>query len=60
MPTDRQDLPFNDEVVKVACKKHNNSASEGSPINSVTVAGLVAVQQFFISGLMFTRIDYWG
>jgi hypothetical protein len=31
-----------------------------NPIDFVSVAGTVRVQQNFIRGLMFTRIDFWG
>jgi len=35
-------------------------ASAGNPIDIVTAAGTVKVPKDFISGLMFTRIDFWG
>jgi len=35
-------------------------ASAGSPIDFVSAAGTVQLQQNFISGLMFTRIDSGG
>jgi hypothetical protein len=44
----------------MASKKQGNSASAGSPIDFVSAAGSVREQQDTISGLMFTRIDFWG
>jgi hypothetical protein len=51
-------LSCHDEIVKVASKKQGTSASAGSPIDFVSVAGSVQVPQDFISELMFTRKDF--
>jgi hypothetical protein len=42
----------------MASKKQGTSASAGSPIDFVSVAGFVRVQQDLLSELMFTRIDF--
>jgi hypothetical protein len=44
----------------MASKKQGTSASAGSPIDFVSAAGFVQVQQNFISGLYFSLIDFWG
>jgi hypothetical protein len=42
----------------VASKKQGTSASAGSPIDFVSAAGSVQVQQNFISGLMFLALTF--
>jgi hypothetical protein len=42
----------------MASKKQGTSASAGSPIDFVSVAGFVRVPQDLISGLMFIRKDF--
>jgi hypothetical protein len=42
----------------VASKKQGTSASAGSPIDFVSAAGTVRVQQNFISGLKLNLIDF--
>jgi len=49
-----------DKTVQMASKKQGTRASAGSPIDFVLAAGTVRVPQDFISGLMFTRIDFWS
>jgi hypothetical protein len=49
-----------DEIVQMASKKQGTSASVGSPIDFVSAAASVRGQQNFISGLLFTRIDFWA
>jgi len=49
-----------DKIVQMASKKQGTSASADSPIDFVSAAGSVRVQQNLISGLMFTRIDFGG
>jgi hypothetical protein len=44
----------------MASKKQGTSASAGSPIEFVSAAGTVRVQQKLISWYDFTRIDFWG
>jgi len=44
----------------VASKKQGTSASAGSPIDFVSVAGSVRVAQNFISWLKVIRIDFGG
>jgi len=44
----------------MASKKQGTSASADSPIDFVSAAGSVRVQQNLISGLMFTRIVFGG
>ena len=48
-----------DIIVQMASKKQG-SASAGSPIDFVSVAGLVKVPKSIISGDEFTRIDLGG
>jgi hypothetical protein len=50
VPISGQDLSCHDKVVKVTCKNHDNCASAGSPIDSVSAAGSVQLAQDFISG----------
>ena len=47
-----------DETVQMASKKQGTRASAGSPIDFVSAAGSVRVQQNIISELMFIRIDF--
>jgi len=42
----------------MASKKQGTRASAGSPIDFVSAAGSVRVQQDLINGWMFTRIDF--
>jgi hypothetical protein len=42
----------------MASKKQGTSASAGSPIDFVSVAGSVKVPQDFINGLRLTLIDF--
>jgi len=42
----------------MASKKQGTRASAGSPIDFVSAAGSVRVQQNIISELMFIRIDF--
>jgi hypothetical protein len=44
----------------MASKKQGTSASAGSPIDFVSAAGTVQVAEDFISGLIFSLIDFWG
>ena len=47
-----------DETVQMTSKKQGTSASAGSPIDFVSAAGTVMVQQNSISGLKLNRIDF--
>jgi hypothetical protein len=51
-------LSCHDETVQMASKKQGTSASAGSPIDSVSAAGLVQVPPDFISCSEFKRIDF--
>ncbi len=60
VPINGSDVLCHDEIVKMASKKQGTCASAGSPIDFVSAAELVRVPQNIISGLMFTRIDFWS
>ena len=49
VPVDGRELSCHDEIVKVASKKQGTRASAGSPIDFVSAAGTVRVQQKLIS-----------
>jgi hypothetical protein len=55
---DGREVACHDERVSVASKKQGTSASAGSPIDFVSSAGSVKVQQYFISWLNFSLIDF--
>jgi len=60
VPIDGRKLTCQDKAVKMASKKQGTRASARSPIDSVSAAGFVRVQQNLISGLKLTLIDFWG
>jgi len=46
------------EISDDICKNHDSCASADSPIDSVSAAGSVRMQQNFISELKFSIIDF--
>jgi hypothetical protein len=58
VPISGQDLSRQDKVVSVPSKKQGTRASAGSPIDFVSAAESVRVQQNSISGLKLNRIDF--
>lgn len=55
-----REVSCQDELVLVKSKKQGTSASDGSPIDFVSVAGSVQVPQNLISGLLLSRIGFGG
>ena len=47
-----------DKIVQMASKKQGTRESVGSPIDFVSAAGTVQVQQNLISEMMFALIDF--
>ena len=60
VPIDGCELSCQDETVQMASKKQDTSASAGSPIDFVSVAGTVRVAQDLTSWLNFPLIDLGG
>jgi hypothetical protein len=58
VPINGSELLCHDEIVPMTSKKQDTRTSAGSPIDFVSAAGSVQVPQDFISGFMFTLIDF--